>query len=458
MRSMKSFRQGLFTQVILILLVIGISLPAQVQKRNYAVIGLKNAEGVTAGEAEIIADRLRIELFNTGRVNMMERDQMQEILSEQGFQQSGACTDEACMIEIGQLLGVERLISGSIGKLGSMFLLNFRAIDVQTARIIKVVSHDISGGIEDVVKYLPNIALQLTGEEGEKPPEVVKEKAPETEPESEPEPEVVEAEPEKPVTPTPVPTPEKEEVKEVPKVEKKGKNENRSGVRISFSFFPGDMRGRYYKDEDGNFEEAKDWADEDVYNDYEDIEGVTNVYYNKSLFRFNVHFMIKAGRFITIDVGPGIMLWKNAKGYEYTYYDSLDMFWETEDQDWQLMFIAPNVSTGLNFVLRFYPLKINFGILLDVNLNIIRFREDLVYYYNINNDYHHSNTDFKTNVSVGPRLGVEILGGAHFGFNVDFLLRWYKITTDIDFVTTYDQEWQFKLPSVGFGAGLNFYF
>jgi hypothetical protein len=168
-----------------------ISLSAQVQKRNYAVIGLKNAEGVTAGEADIIADRLRIELFNTGVVSMMERDQMQSILSEQGFQQSGACTDEACMVEMGQLLGVEKLVSGSIGKLGSMFLLNFRTIDVQTAKIVKVVSHDITGGIEDVVKYLPNIAMQLTGE---KPKEVAKPQEPEPTPE--PKPEVVEAEPE----------------------------------------------------------------------------------------------------------------------------------------------------------------------------------------------------------------------------------------------------------------------
>ena len=87
---------------------------------------------------------------------------MQEILKEQGFQISGACTDEACMVEMGQLLGVERLVSGSIGKLGSMFLVNIRAIDVETAKIVGVVSVDIKGGIEDVVGHLPGIARKLT--------------------------------------------------------------------------------------------------------------------------------------------------------------------------------------------------------------------------------------------------------------------------------------------------------
>ncbi len=131
------------------------------QKRNFAVIGIKNGAGVTTGQAEIIADRLRIKLFNTGAVNMMERDQMKEIMSEQGFQQSGVCTDDACMVEIGELLGVERLVSGSIGKLGKMFLCNFRVIDVQTAKIIGVVSIDITGGIEEVVGHLPSIAKKL---------------------------------------------------------------------------------------------------------------------------------------------------------------------------------------------------------------------------------------------------------------------------------------------------------
>ena len=134
------------------------------QKRNFAVIGLKNGAGVTKGQAEIIADRLRIELFNTGSVNMMERDQMKEIMSEQGFQQSGVCTDDACMVEIGKLLGVERLVSGSIGKLGTMFLCNFRVIDVQTARIMGVVSTDITGGIEQVVGELPGVAKELAGD------------------------------------------------------------------------------------------------------------------------------------------------------------------------------------------------------------------------------------------------------------------------------------------------------
>jgi len=136
---------------------------AQKQKPSIAVLTLKNAAEVKQGEAEIISDRLRIELFNTGNVDVMEREQMQTILQEQGFQASGACTDEGCMVELGKLLGVQNMITGSMGKLGNLYLLNVRSIDVKTGKIMRVVSRDIKGDIEEVVGHLSDIAYELTG-------------------------------------------------------------------------------------------------------------------------------------------------------------------------------------------------------------------------------------------------------------------------------------------------------
>ncbi|MBN1307027.1 MAG: DUF2380 domain-containing protein [Chitinispirillaceae bacterium] len=138
------------------------SLPGRLEK--IAVLNLKDTEGVSRDEAELLSDRLRNELFSTGSVEVMERDQMQAVLAEQGFQQSGAtCSDEGCMVEVGKLLGVKLLISGSIGKLGRLYMINVKSIDVETARIIKVVSEDIRGDIEEVVEILPAIAHKLTG-------------------------------------------------------------------------------------------------------------------------------------------------------------------------------------------------------------------------------------------------------------------------------------------------------
>lgn len=139
-----------------------------------ALSEIKAKSGLSESEASLIADRLRLEMYNTGKVTMVEREQMKSILAEQGFQKSGACDDDGCLVEIGQLLGVKYIIAGSMGNLGSLMMVNLRVIDVETGSISKVVNRDIKGGIEEVVKDLPDIAAALVP--GEESP-VIKEKS-----------------------------------------------------------------------------------------------------------------------------------------------------------------------------------------------------------------------------------------------------------------------------------------
>ncbi len=133
----------------------------QTAKETIAVMTLHGSSGITKDECELLSDRLRVEFFKTGMVDVMEREQMAEILKEQGFQQSGACTNESCLIEMGQILGVKKLVSGSIGKVGSLYLLNVRLIDIKTAKISRTVSEDVKGDLEEVVGRLADVARRL---------------------------------------------------------------------------------------------------------------------------------------------------------------------------------------------------------------------------------------------------------------------------------------------------------
>jgi formylglycine-generating enzyme required for sulfatase activity len=134
--------------LIIILVVILISnVPTLAQeKRNIAVISLQAFEGISQGEAEILTDRLRTELLSTGAFAVMERAQMDEILKEQGFQQSG-CTSTECMVSMGRILSVREIMGGSAGRFGEMYTMSLRIIDVETSRIIESKSDDIKGDI-----------------------------------------------------------------------------------------------------------------------------------------------------------------------------------------------------------------------------------------------------------------------------------------------------------------------
>ena len=78
-------------------------------------------EGVDAGDVKTLTERMRTEIGNTNAVRLIERKAVEKIMEEQGFQQSG-CTSDECAAEVGQLLGVQFMVSGSIGKWGKNIL------------------------------------------------------------------------------------------------------------------------------------------------------------------------------------------------------------------------------------------------------------------------------------------------------------------------------------------------
>jgi curli biogenesis system outer membrane secretion channel CsgG len=396
-------------------------------KTNVAVINMKNASGVTTGEIEVISDRLRGELFNTGKVNVMERDQMQEILKEQGFQQSGACTNEACMVEIGQLLGVEQLVTGSLGKVGSMFLVNLRVIDVKTAKIMKVVSVDIKGDIEEVVGELPGIASQLVGQTA--PAVQAKPVEKKTE--------------EKSVERVKEEKPQVEEKKEEPTEEKKvevtdertERNKNRFGVRLGMNIF-GVKPKRMFDNSDSTV-------------DYDRINSDVKIT-RSPLINYNVKFVLKAGPVITIDIGGGYS--RQETDYEGVYAK------EAHTAD---IFSFP--SFGVNFVKRWYPLKLNVGIMAD--FNILNYTVDR-YLWDYNFASYAKDTTMNwmgLNGGFGARAGLEIMAGKHVGFNVDFVYYYSSFTTfpqtiDYGYNTSSDLSWEITMPPIAVGLGVNFYF
>jgi hypothetical protein len=120
------------------------------QSRIAVAVLEHDAAGVTQAEAEIISDRLRTELFKTEKFTVLERDKMNDILSEMGFQQSG-CTSNECAVEIGKLIGVQLMFAGKIGKIGNMYTINSRMIDVQTGKVLRIAVDDCKCPIEDVL-------------------------------------------------------------------------------------------------------------------------------------------------------------------------------------------------------------------------------------------------------------------------------------------------------------------
>jgi TolB-like protein/TM2 domain-containing membrane protein YozV len=121
--------------------------------------------GISENETRALTNRLRGNLVQTGEYQVIERGKMDEILKEQGFQLSG-CTSEGCLVEAGQLLGVEMMLAGSISLVGSTYSVEMRLIDVGTGKITHSASYDMQATIDEfLTRGMTNAVNKLLGKE-----------------------------------------------------------------------------------------------------------------------------------------------------------------------------------------------------------------------------------------------------------------------------------------------------
>jgi len=99
------------------------------EKMRIAVLDLK-ADGVSERHARTISNMLRNEFINMFEFIVVERNQMDEILKEQGLQQTG-CTEQACAVEIGKLISARKMLVGEVMPLGESFVITVRIVDVE---------------------------------------------------------------------------------------------------------------------------------------------------------------------------------------------------------------------------------------------------------------------------------------------------------------------------------------
>jgi TolB-like protein/opacity protein-like surface antigen len=138
-------------------------------KLTIAVVDLDNMKGVDKEDAVFLSERLRNELYETGKYVVVERKQMEKILSEQGFSLTG-CVDNMCYVKAGQILGVSLIVVGSVGKIEGMYSITTRIVDVETAEYRNTatldIDSDIRGLLTDGMRY---IAYKLAGDDPRMP-------------------------------------------------------------------------------------------------------------------------------------------------------------------------------------------------------------------------------------------------------------------------------------------------
>ncbi len=155
---------SMFILVLLFGLLPPVNGAAQSQAQLPLLVGVLDLEAndVSATEARSITDRLRIYLNRSQVFEVLERSQMEGILKEQGFQLSGACDTDECVVQVGRILGARKMVAGSVAKVGNVYSIMVRIVDIQTSRIEQTAFADTRGNIGNVLQEgTLQAALQL---------------------------------------------------------------------------------------------------------------------------------------------------------------------------------------------------------------------------------------------------------------------------------------------------------
>lgn len=129
-------------------------------KPHIAVLNLEGREGVAETQAATLSDRLRGHLVNTRAFVVLDRANMEAVLSEHGFQQTG-CSSTQCAVQIGKVLNVQKMITGSIGKVGKTYAINLVVINVESSRIERSFNRDYRGEIDGLLQELRTLAQEM---------------------------------------------------------------------------------------------------------------------------------------------------------------------------------------------------------------------------------------------------------------------------------------------------------
>jgi sRNA-binding regulator protein Hfq len=133
-------------------------------KVKYISVLPLESKDINSSLLSVLTDEFRRSLNETDSFKVMERDMMEKILREQAFQMTGA-VDEAYMVKVGRIVGVSRIVSGSIVKMGEgAYAASVKMVAVESGSILATASEKRTGDSFEVNKrMLRNLAFALAG-------------------------------------------------------------------------------------------------------------------------------------------------------------------------------------------------------------------------------------------------------------------------------------------------------
>ena len=123
-----------------------------------AVLDLNNRVTDEDLDTVTLTEMLQLHLVNENAFQVVERTLIEQVLKEQELQMSGVTSSD--MMKIGALAGANKIIGGSVSKIGSTYYLLIKGMDTVTG-VIDLSDQVMAGSLNDLLAVFPILADRI---------------------------------------------------------------------------------------------------------------------------------------------------------------------------------------------------------------------------------------------------------------------------------------------------------
>jgi len=151
---------------MIMLLTFLVAVPAMADEEELPKVAVLDIEGTGEGITEILpilTEVLTSQIANLGKYEVVSGQDIEAMMGFEKQKDIVGCMDSACLAEIGGALGVDRLISSNIGKVGSTFVVNIKLMNIREAKTEGRHYEMVKGELDQVITAIQKAVNKLLG-------------------------------------------------------------------------------------------------------------------------------------------------------------------------------------------------------------------------------------------------------------------------------------------------------
>ena len=117
--------------------------------------------GVPADWMAPVTEKLYASILKSGWYRLVTRDDMSKLLAEHNIQMSDVCDSAEKAVEFGRILSAQKLLIGTVGRLGSTLQVVLKQVDVESGEIERVGQAEGRGGADALLGLTARAAADL---------------------------------------------------------------------------------------------------------------------------------------------------------------------------------------------------------------------------------------------------------------------------------------------------------